>query len=218
MYSHEFFQRDRPELLDYLRRKTNSLHQKRLQEDAKILAEANRQLIEAKSAAAEAESQSALPDAPLEVLEESAEFEMEMSEEAPVIDTFSPDYADSPAGLIPCEFLPRALQEYCVRRNPWRRPQLLSAEIRSLLNISPDLEAEFYEYVRALESPEYVGSVRFNEVILLRYFMMFAVSRLQMTKFFLEERCARDGPEVTCDLQVVSTRLDAWLSYTKSCI
>ena len=96
---------------------------------------------------------------------------------------------------------------------------MLSTEIRSVLNVSPELEAEFYDYVRALESPEYVGSVRFNEVILLRYFMMFAVSRLQMTKFFLEERCARDGqPECTSDLQIVSTRLDAWLSYTKSCI
>lgn len=218
MYSHEFFQRDRPELLDHLRRKTNSLHQKRLQEDAKVLAEANRQLIEAKSAAAEAESQSAVPF-PLGLHEESTELEMDIDDEASATDIVSPDYADSPGALVPCEFLPRPLQDFCVRRNPWRNPQLLSSEIRSLLNLSPDLEAEFYEYVRALESPDYVGSVRFNEVILLRYFMMFAVTRLQMTKFFLEERCGRDGnPETASDLQVVSTRLDAWLSYTKSCI
>lgn len=114
---------------------------------------------------------------------------------------------------IALDFFPRSLQLFCIHRNPWKKSHTLSDEIRSLLTLNQDLEKEFFDYIRALESPQYVGSAMFNEVILTRYFMIFTVTRLQMAKYFLEQT-AMDGEQ----LAVLEVCLEAWLSYTRSCL
>jgi hypothetical protein len=124
---------------------------------------------------------------------------------------------DISLSALVADFLPSSLQQFCLRRNPWKRPQTLSSEVRAQLSLHPDLEAEFYDYVKALESPQYISSVRYNEVILLRYFMMFAVTRLQMALFCLEEH--RNGSQdADSSIAALAICLDAWLSYTRSCV
>ena len=121
---------------------------------------------------------------------------------------------DASIGSVLCEILPRSLRLFCLQRNPWKRPHTLTTEIRSLLNLNADLESEFYDYVKALESPHYISSLQFNEVIMQRYFMIFAVTRLQMAKFFFEEHGGQSEEESL----LLNASIDAWLSYTRSSV
>jgi HSF-type DNA-binding len=224
VYSHEFFRRDRPDMLDMLRRKTNGLHTTQVMHTRRAVdTTADECSFEGKphhldsdvffdtpGVGADNSVMSTSDESSDDKTVDADQEEEEDEDMVPMHDlqyTFDYSYATH----LKFDFLPLSLQSYCMQRNPWQNSSTLVDEIRLLLAMHADLETEFYDYVRVLEVPRYVNSVQFNEELLVRYFVIFAVSRLQMAKYSMEEH-----DEVLPTAFVLS--VEAWLTFAKTCL